>query len=422
MIMKRLLIITLLLLGSELVTPQTQLTLEDCNEKARINYPLIKQKDYISKTKDYSVSNVWNGYFPQIIISGQATYQSDVTSLPISFPGISIDKLTQDQYKIYADVTQTIYDGGIMSSQSGLQNSLAEVDDQKLEIELLKLNERVNQIYFGILFLDAQLLQIDFVKNDLNASLSKLNAAFENGTTLKSDVDVLKAELLKANQKEVELNSSRIAFIQMLGLLINQPLDESIKLEQPVLMGISSEVEINRPELKLFSSQQNMIESQDGLTVSKILPKASLFFQGGYGKPSLNMLGNEFDWFYITGAKLTWSLSSLYSYGNESEINELNKKNVEAQKQVFLLNTNILIKQQLQEIDKLKKMIEMDKSIIDLRTSVKESAQAKLDNGVVTSNDFIRELNAEDTAKQNLEIHKIQLLLAQYNYKITTGN
>ena len=73
-------------------------------------------------------------------------------------------------------------------------------------------------------------------------------------------------------------------------------------------------------------------------------------------------------------------------------------------------------------VNKLNKLIEADKSIIDLRISVKESAKAKLENGVITSNDYVRDLNAEDNAKQNLEIHKIQLLLAQYNYKITTGN
>ncbi|MCJ7553956.1 MAG: TolC family protein [Ignavibacteriaceae bacterium] len=420
--MKKLLIIPIFLLSAGLIKPQTSLTLEECYNKSRENYPLILQKEYIAKSKDYSVSNIWNGYFPQITISGQATYQSDVTALPITFPGIAIDKLTKDQYKVVADVSQVIYDGGIMSSQSGLQNSIADVDDQKLEIELLKVKEKINQIYFGILLLNEQLKQIDFLKNDLTASLSKLTAALENGIAMKSDVDILKAELLKVNQKEIELTSSRIAFINMLGLLINQQLDESTELVQPVNDNILLEVEINRPELKLFSSQRNMIEGQNGLTISKILPKASLFFQGGYGKPTLNMLQNEFDWFYIAGAKLTWSLSNLYSYGNEKEINEINKKNIEVQKQTFLLNTNISIKQQLQEIEKLKQLIVVDKEIIDIRTSVKESAKAQLENGVITSNDFIRELNAEDTAKQNLAIHTTQLLLAQYNYKITTGN
>jgi outer membrane protein TolC len=420
--MKRLLFISLLLISQGIIFPQTQLTLEVCYEKARINYPLIKQKDYIEKTKDYSVSNVWNGYFPQITINGQATYQSDVTEVPAILPGIIIQRLSLDQYKFVADVTQTIYDGGIMSSQAGILESANEIDNQKIEIELLKVKERVNQIYLGVLLLGAQLTQLELVKDDLNASISKLDAAYLNGTATKSDVDVLRAELLKTEQRRIELNSSRISYINMLALLINENLNESTILLTPSQINFLSVNEIIRPELILYSSQKNLIENQDGLTDSKIIPKANLFFQGGYGRPGLNMFVNDFAWYYITGIRLSWSLSNLYSYNNESEINQLNMQSIDAQTETFLLNTKITTNQQLQEIDKLNKMIEVDKNIIDLRTSVKIAAESKLENGVITSNDYIRELNAEDTAKQNLEIHKIQLLLAQYNYKITTGN
>lgn len=422
MIMKKLLFISLLLIGPEFISPQTQLALEDCYDKARINYPLIKQKDYINRTKEYSVSNVWNGYFPQITLLGQATYQSDVTEVPMPLPGIVIESLTKDQYKVAVDVTQTIYDGGIMSSQAGIQESINEIDDQKIEIELLKVKERVNQIYLGILLIDAQLNQVDLVIEDLSVSIAKLEAAYANGTATRSDVNVLSAELLKSEQRQIELKSSRLSYINMLGLLINESLDESTILSTPSPINYLSAEEIIRPELKLYSAQKNLIENQDGITVSKIIPKANLFFQGGYGKPALNMFVNDFDWYYITGIRFSWSLSNLYSYGNESEINELSKLNIDAQTETFLLNTKITTNQQLQEIDKLKKLIAVDKSIIDLRTSVKEAAKAKLENGVITSSDYIRDLNAEDTAKQNLEIHKIQLLLAQYNYKITTGN
>ncbi|MCX6169610.1 MAG: TolC family protein [Ignavibacteriales bacterium] len=420
--MKNLIAIILLLISSATVLPQTILTLDKCYEKARANFPLIKQKEYIAKSKEYSISNVWKGYFPQATISGQATYQSDVTSLPISLPGIKIEPLTNDQYKAVADVSQTIYDGGIMSAQAGIQKSNADVDDQKIEIELLKVKDRVNQIYFGILLFNEQLIQTELVRKDLNASLEKLNAAFTNGTATKTNVDILKAELLKTDQREIELKSSRKSFIDMLGLLINERLDETMKLEQPDIQNVYESKEINRPEMKLYSSQENLIENQNGLTIAKILPKASLFFQGGYGKPTLNMLKNSFDWYYIAGARLTWSLSNLYTYGNESEINELNKKSIEAQKETFLLNTNLSLKQQTGEIDKLNDLIKVDKEIIAIRTSVKESTKAQLENGVITSSDFIRELNAEDQAKQNLSIHTIQLLLAQQNYKLTTGN
>lgn len=416
------LFLILLLIRPEFVAPQTQLTLEACYEKARINYPLIKQKDYIEKTKDYSVSNVWKGYLPQITISGQVTYQSDVTSLPISIPGMTIETLTQDQYKAIADVSQVVYDGGIMSAHADIQRSSADVDDQKVEIELLKLKDRINQIYFGILLLDEQLSLTELIKKDLNASHDKLSSAFANGTATKPNVDILKAELLKTDQREIELKFTRKAFTEMLGLLINQQLNEGIKLEIPQIQNFVESIEINRPEIKLFSSQAYLIENQGGLTLAKILPKASLFFQVGYGKPTLNMLENKFDWYYIAGARLTWSPSNLYSNGNESEINELNKKSVEAQKETFLLNTNLSLKQQNSEIEKLHSLIKVDRQIIAIRTSVKEASKAQLENGVITSNDFIRELNAEDNAKQNLTIHSIQLMLAKQNFQLTLGN
>ncbi len=401
---------------------QPKLTLNECYEKARANYPLIKQKEYIAKTKEYNVSNVWKGYLPQITISGQATYQSDVTSLPISFPGIKIESLTKDQYKAIADVTQVIYDGGIMSSQAEVQKASSEADDQKIEIELLRIKERINQIYFGIILLDEQLIQTELVKKDLSASLEKLNAAFANGTATKPNVDVLKAEQLKADQRIIEIKSSRTAYLEMLGMFINEKLSETTLLQLPEYQTEIMNEEINRPELKLYSSQEKMINEQSGLSLAKILPKASLFFQGGYGKPTLNMLKNNFDWFYITGARLSWSPSNLYTYGNESEIIELNKKSVEAQKEAFLLNTKVTLKQQNTEIEKLKELIKVDEEIIEIRESVKLSAKAQLENGVITSNDFIRELNAEDQARQNLAIHKAQLMLAEQAYKTTLGN
>ncbi|HCY75016.1 MAG TPA: transporter [Ignavibacteriales bacterium] len=419
--MKKLFVLTLILLSFDYGYSQTRITLDECYSKAYANYPLIKQKEYVMQSKDYNVSNVWKGYLPQITINGQATYQSDVTSLPISLPGIKIESLTKDQYKAYADVSQVIYDGGMMSSQADIQKSLAKVDDQKLETELLKVKESVNQIYFGILSLDQQLKQIELIKNDLNESLSKLNASFENGIATKTNVDILKAEVLNTEQRFIELMSSRKAYLNMLSLFINSRLDDSTTFAIPPAENITSQSEINRPELKMFSYQRDMLENQRGLTIAKILPKASLFFQGGYGKPTLDMLKNDFDWYYIAGARLTWSLSNLYTQSNENELNELNKYIIDSQKETFLLNTNIAVEQQLIEINKLKELINVDKEIIDLRTSIKEAVRSQLENGVVTSSDYIRELNSEDRARQNLAIHTIQLLMVQYKYKLTIG-
>ncbi len=401
---------------------QTVLKLDECYKLGRENFPLIKHKEYIEKSREYTVSNIWKSYFPQITISSQATYQSDVTSIPISLPGMKIEPVSKDQYKAVADISQVIYDGGLMSAQSKIQNAASEVDDYKIEIELIKVKERINQLYFGILLLDKQLLQTELTKVDLNASLEKLNGAYANGTVTSSDVDILKAEILKLAQREIEINSSRKSFLDMLGLMINKSLDQSAKLEIPQANNSLKVESMNRPEISMYTAQEKMIDQQSGLSLAKILPKASLFVQGAYGKPTLNMLKNNFDWYYIAGARLSWSLSSLYTYGNESEIIELNKKSVESQKESFLLNNKLSLLQYQNEFEKLQELVKIDEDIIAIRTSVKNSAKAKLENGVITSSDYLRELNAEDQAKQNLATHTILILLSEQNYKLSNGN
>jgi len=423
--MKRLLIYLTLFAAAFTIAIQAQaesLTLDKCREYAVNNYPLIKQKGLIDKSKEYNISNVWKGYYPQITFSGQAAYQSDVTQIPISLPGLKINEPSKDQYKIIADVTQTLYDGGIMSTQSDVYATGALIDFHKNEIELHKVKEQVTQIYFGLLLINEQLVQVKLMKKDIEASLSKLSGALQYGTATQANVNLLKAESLKSDQKEIELIASKKAYIDMMSLLINKNISESTNFEKPAQVQISDAVQISRAELDLFKTQEQLLNDQKGLTTSKILPKANLFFQGGYGRPGLNMLKDEFSFFYTTGVRFSWPISNLYTYSNEKELLEVNKNSVGLQKETFLLNTNISLKQQLREIEKLKELILKDKQIISLKTTIKETAKAQLENGIITSSDFIRELNEEDQSIQNLLLHMIQLSKAEQTYLLTVSN
>lgn len=403
-------------------TQGEKFTLDKCTQYAVENYPMIKQKDLISKSKDFNISNVWKGYYPQLTVSAQASYQSDVTTIPISLPGMKIDALTKDQYKVTADLSQTLYDGGVMTSQADIYSTNAVIDNHKNDIELHRVKEQVTQIFFGILLLDEQQVQINIVRKDLNASLSKLTGALKGGTAIQSNIDVLKAELLKTDQKEIEIKSSRKAYIDMMGLLINKQLQDDAGFEKPASLPISDAVEISRTELKLYSAQEQLMKDQEGLVNSKILPKANLFFQGGYGKPGLNMLKNEFGFYYVTGLRFSWALSNVYTFSNEKELLELNKNSVGLQKETFLLNTKLSIKQQLREIEKLKELISKDKQIITIKASIKETSKSQLENGIITSSDYLRDLNEADQAMQNLLLHMIQLLKAEQTYQLTISN
>ena len=419
--MKRLLIMLLLSLPAMFYAKGQSLSLQKAYELAQQNYPLIKQRELIKQTSEYSEENLGKGFLPQINLSGQATYQSDVTQVKLPAPGIFIEPLSKDQYRILGDVNQLIYDGGAIKQQKGIQYLSDEVEQQKIEVELYKLKERINQIFLGVLFLDEQLKQVDLVKTDLNNGITRMEVQVNNGIALKSNLNVLKAEFLKADQRAIELKASRKGYIDVLSLFINQTLPENLKLEKPVIAGSVLSNDIQRPELKLYSTQEKLLGGQFKLVGSRNKPKASLFLQGGYGRPGLNLFTNEFDFFYTTGLRLNWSIGGLYTEKREKKIIELNQKSIDIQKEVFLFNTNAQLKQQQSEFDKLQKLIATDNDIIDLRIKIKDAAKAQLENGVITANDYLREVNAEDLARQSLITHQIQLLQAQINYQTISG-
>lgn len=414
---KKLLLIILILLPPLLKAQP--LTLDSAYQLARKNYPLIRQRELIKQTSDLTVENLNKGYLPQIAVNGQGTYQSEVTRINIPLPGISVDPLSKDQYKITADVNQLVYDAGTIKEQKNIQQLNSVTEEQKLEVELYKLRERINQLYLGILLTDEQTEQAKLVKADLLNGIAKLQAQVENGTAFRSGLNSLKAEALKADQRIIELTSNRESLVNILSVFIGVQLPKDVALVKPVATSVSSD--IARPELQLYTLQQSLVDHQDKLLKAKNRPKASAFVQGGYGRPGLNMLKNEFDWFYITGVRLNWSLSGLYTYKNDKQLININKRTIELQKETFLLNTNSQLVQQQAEINKYEQLIATDQQIIELRKSVKDAALAQLENGVITSGDYLREVNAEDQARLTLITHQLQLLQAKINYQTITG-
>jgi outer membrane protein TolC len=400
-----------------------QLTLEQAYELARSNYPLIRQKELIQKTALISIENLQKGFLPQLTVSGQATYQSAVTEIKIPVPGVNVEPLSKDQYKLVADINQMIYDGGVNREQKNIQQLNANVEEQKLEVELYKLKERISQIYLGVLFFDEQLKQVELVKQDIRNGIKKVEAQVANGVAFRSNLNLLEAELLKAEQRTVELKASRSGLVKALSVFLNQSLPPDVLLTTPVVADpVTDESSIARPELQMFSSQVKLVDRQIRLIDAKNLPKASLFVQAGYGRPGLNFLKNEFEPYYISGVRLNWSLGGWYTQKKEKAQVEINRKMVDAQRETFLLNTKSSLVQQRADIDKLQQLISLDNDIIQLRVKVKEAAKAQLDYGVITANDYLREVNAEDLARQSLIAHQLQWLQARINYKNTSGN
>lgn len=402
-----------------------QLTLEQCYRLAETNYPLTKQRALIQKTRDYTIANIAKGVYPQLNVNGQATYQSAVTSLTLP-PGLGIPfsiTLPKDQYNLHGEISQTLTGFGINKQQRAISRTDAQLQEENLNSDLYALKDRVNQLYFGALLIDGQLAQNDLAAQDIRTGINKVQAAIQNGTDFKSSLNKLQAELLKTEQHSVELAASREAYTDMLGLFINLPVDSTTLLVKPAMPDATAQDSINRPELRAYDLQIQSYNEQLRLTKLNLYPQLNAFFQGGYGRPNpVNFLSTQWSGYYLTGLRLTWTIGGAYTYKKDRLISKNNQEMVLAQRNTFLFNTNQTLHQENADIRKYRKLIESDDRIVDLRESVSKSSAAQLENGVLSANDYLLDVNAANQARQDRVVHQIQLLSTQYNYKTTSGN
>jgi outer membrane protein TolC len=413
--------ITLLALCYPAVELRAQLTIEDCQAKAKANYPLIRRYDLIEKSKEYSLSNIAKSYLPQFQLNIKATYQSDITAIPFSLPGINIPALSKDQYQAYLEASQTLWDGGLNRSQKKITGAAAEVEKQQLQVDLYAVKSRVNHLFFGILLLDAQLEQNRILQDDLERNYTTVTACLEYGIANPTDLDAVKVEQLNVCQVRVQLQSTRQAYCDMLSYMIGDTLDAT-RLVKPDAKQLLFSNTVHRPELQWFDAQNHLLESQKDLVKTSYSPKLNFFLQGGVGRPGLNMLSSDFKAYYIGGIRLAWNFSSLYTRKNDLRKLEINQYSIDTQRETFLYNLNLDMTRENRDIQRLREQMKYDDEIIALQRNIRQSAEAKLANGTLTVTDLLREVNRENMVRQTKASHEIELLIALYNYELRITN
>lgn len=397
-------------------------TLQEIETLSIKNYPLIKQAAIINQSAQLNIDNIKKALYPQLSFNGQATYQSDVTSISLPIAGFKVNPLSKDQYKATAELQQTIYDGGLNKKMQAVANSGAQLDLLKNEVDVYKFKERITQIYCTVLYTNEVINQINLIQKDLENALLKIEALYKNGLVFNNNVLQIKAQLLKNNQKLDEAIAAKRVVLDALELLTNSSISNNAVFETPKNIEINpNDRTLSRPELLLFDAQNSSIQNQLGLINAKSNPKLGAFVQTGYGKPGLNMLQNEFDWFSIGGIKLQWSLGGYYTAKKEKVILRNQSTLVKNEKETYTLNNLVQLKQQGDEIVKLEKLIESDKQIIVLREQIKNTSLIQLNNGVITANDYLKEINEYDLAKQTMVQHQTQLIQSKLQYQLIKG-
>ena len=101
------------------------------------------------------------------------------------------------------EVSQNIWDGGDIRSKKQLTQATSEIDRGKQEVDMYALNDRVNQLYFGILLLDEQLKQNQLLQEDLGRTHQQESNYIANGIANQSDLDAVSVEILFQYSRKV---------------------------------------------------------------------------------------------------------------------------------------------------------------------------------------------------------------------------
>ena len=413
--------VLILLFISSITWAQEILTLEESYDLAEKNYPLASQISLLEDKAESEREAIQKDYLPKLNINAKASYQSDVTEIPLNLGGQSFESIDKDQYRATLDVDQLIFNGGSINARKKLTDIQFQSQAQEVKITLYQIKKRINSYYFRVLQLRQQMTLLESKENALNERVKELASQVKYGTALPAAENVLKAEILKVNQQQDEVASNHEAALKSLSAYIGRSLSVSTVLELPD-QGMQVNTEGSRPETEFFTLKEKELDQNKELLSKSLYPNIYGFAQGGYGRPGYNFLDNSFQDFYMVGVKLNWNVFDWGKVNEQKKSLDISKDLINAERETFQLNNNIELEEAHMKITNIQKMLSRDNEIIALRESILETATSQLTNGIITPTEYLTEFNNLFEAKINQQIHEIDLEMVKADYKVIKGS
>jgi outer membrane protein TolC len=276
-------------------------------------------------------------------------------------------------------------------------------------------------LFFYILALQQQEKSMLLKLDELEERLAIIESGVRNEIFLPADLNIMKAEILKVNQLLAEINLTKSSVFQMLGDLTSLEIPEHTVLDLPI-SDVGQVNEVARPEQVLYDLQIHNLDANLDLVSKQRYPRAYVFGSFAYGNPGFNFFRDEFRGFYVVGAGLQWKIWDWSKTSRSKQDITVQQEIIRSQRAAFDKNLSIQLAEKLAEIIKYEEAVRRDEEIVALRVKISETAASQMENGVITTTDYITELNAETEARIRLETHRIKLVQAQINYLTKRGN
>ncbi|MCC6753113.1 MAG: TolC family protein [Saprospiraceae bacterium] len=391
----------------------TSTSLDSCLAWADNHTPLTAQQAAIAESTQFTLAALSKQWLPQLTLGAQMSHQSDVTKLELDIPGFPVPApIARDQYKVSLEGSQLLWDGGILAAQKSQIKLQSQLEQTQRLVDRHALRGRIIQLYFGMLLIEEQLEIAELFRSDLEVQLSQLQAASGAGVVLESNLLALRAEIIAADQRMGEIAFTRRKAMYGLSILTGRNFSDSIRLQHPPPVGHPGEW--SRSELVLSELQASLADAHYASKVRQRNPKLLAFLQAGYANPALNFLKPGFDAYYLAGIRAQWNLQGFYTIKEDRNNARVQGRLASLQRDLFVINNQLAIRDQQLEMERLAGLAQADSIALELRRELRRIAGVQLRQGVATSADYIRELNAEARAESNARIHQLSSLQAQY--------
>lgn len=398
------------------ISAQT-LTLEECKHLAHDNYPSVNQYNLIEQTRDFTIDNASKTWLPQVKASINGLTFTDILDLSSQMKQTGVDiKNLMAAGSIM--INQNIYDGGQVKAQKSIAAAQADVQKHQLSVSMYELNQRIEQLFFGVLTIDENIRQVELLQNDLALSYKTITAMINEGVANETDLENVKVEQVKSQQTLEAQKTSRASYMQMIGIFIGKKTSENTVLQKPEMIDLLNN-EVNRPEIDYFKSQSKFLDTRRKLLDTRLMPKLSAFGIVVYHTTVSDMINPGM---LAGGLTFSWNIGALYTRKNDIKNIEIQRLIIDSQRETFLFNNSLQHENTNGNIVMLKRQINQDDEIVSLRESIRSKSEKKVKLGTESVNEMLRDINAVSQARQQKALHEIQLLKELYSLKTINNN
>lgn len=391
-----------------LMTPlalRAQLTLDSCRQKAHDNYPMIKQYALINRSRDYTIGNIGKAWLPQVNAMGGAAAYTDMLDIPAQARMLTGETKNWTAGAMIS-LQQQIYDGGQTAAQKNTARAETEVSRRNVDVSMYAVNDRIEQLFFGILLIDEQLKQNRLLQNDLGINERQVADMMKGGLANATDIDAVKVEEVKCRQSETSLTAMRQAYLRMLGYFIGEQLNETTTLVAPNETATTKIDAITRPELQWYAARQSLLGEQRKQLDTRLMPTVKAFGAAIAHTSLADMMHNTFAAASVT---VSWNIGALYTRKNDLYKLQVEADRIDAEQQTFLFNNHLQTEETQGQITALKKQLDLDRETVRLREDIYSKSMKKVKLGTETVNEMLRDAIAVSQARQQQSLHNIQL-------------